>query len=84
MGKPDIAIIITETRDIETQKGTEYQIEKWKCQLCGEDKSTLSIDGEWCHGDSQAAHFHRGKYVQGCSKCIIKRSPMNRKVEEVK
>lgn len=69
--KPDVAIIIKETRNIQTLKGTKYQVEKWSCQLCGQDKSTLYIDEEWCHGDTKAANFCRGKYLQGCGPCIM-------------
>ena len=55
-----------------TDKETEYLIEKWVCSLCEQEKSTCYIDGEWCHGDSQSAHFDSTGRVDGCSTCILK------------
>jgi len=60
-----------ELRNCETDNGTKYTIEKWTCPICGEQKSTLIIDDEWCHGDSQAAHFYNGEHKEGCSACIL-------------
>ena len=63
-----------EVRHNETEAGTKYQIEKWTCPECNQEKSTLIIDGEWCHGDSQGATFgpKLGQKWEGCVECLTK------------
>lgn len=55
-----------------TQHGTKYSIEEWICPICEEEKSTLYIDGEWCHGDSMCSYFSNVKSMHGCAQCILK------------
>lgn len=61
----------TEIRNNETRAGTKYQIEKWTCPHCHEQKSTLLIDDQWCHGDVLAASFYNGESCSGCVKCTM-------------
>lgn len=42
-------------QQMETRQGTPYEIWKWVCPQCKKPRSTLYIDGEWCHGDGQVA-----------------------------
>ena len=60
-----------EVLNCETGNGTKYSIKKWTCPICNEQKSTLFIDGEWCHGDLQAAYFYNEEHAEGCSTCIL-------------
>lgn len=64
----------TEVRNDQTQAGTAYTIEKWTCPVCKGQKSSLYIDGEWCHGDSQSLSITGGKGVtfEGCFDCLAK------------
>ena len=60
------------TEDYITDRGTQYSIEKWVCPICNQEKSTLVIDGEWCHGDSEGSSHSMGKSIEVCAKCILK------------
>ncbi len=64
-------IVTIEIRNYETRKGTAYTVERWLCPICNKEKSTLYIDGEWCHGDSRASHHHNGQNDYGCADCIL-------------
>lgn len=59
-----------ETWNNETDLGTKYQVIKWTCPHCHEQKSMLTIDDQWCHGDIEAAYFYNGKSFAGCAKCM--------------
>jgi len=54
-----------------TDKGTEYTVEKWTCDLCKKPKSTLYIDDEWCHGDGHACSSKDGRFISGCTDCVL-------------
>lgn len=41
----------TEKKQLETRKGTHYEIWKWVCPQCKKERSTLFIDDEICHGE---------------------------------
>jgi len=59
-------------REMETEKGTLYQIEKWICPICKQGKSTLYIDDEWCHGDSYGSRYGGGlEPLEGCTECLM-------------
>jgi len=55
----------------ETRKGTKYTVNEWKCPICNKEKSTLFIDDEWCHGDSEASYHFGSEHKKGCIDCII-------------
>lgn len=65
------------TRQSETAHGTPYEIWKWTCPKCSQERSTLYIDDEWCHGDTQCTTFgpektKDGKWVthSACGHCV--------------
>ena len=64
-------IICSTTERHKTDVGTDYEIEKWICPICIEEKSTLIIDDEVCHGDAKAATNRSGEHVEGCIDCIM-------------
>lgn len=63
----------TEKQQRETRQGTPYEIWKWVCPQCNKERSTLYLDGEWCHGDGQVASSSPGLESPGwrerCSEC---------------
>lgn len=58
---------LTEMR--ETRRGTQYEVLKWTCPSCDTKRSTLYIDGEWCHGDSYHIAFVNGGRSECCGVC---------------
>ncbi len=62
----------------ETNRGTPYQIVRWTCPECKQSKSHIEIDGEWCHGDSEAASFGAGGNWEGCLTCAVAREKRKR------
>ncbi len=60
-------IKIIEKRKMETRHGTPYEVWEWICPECNEIRSTLYIDGEWCHGDGKVASNPNWK--ERCVKC---------------
>jgi hypothetical protein len=55
----------------ETDRGTEYRVNKWTCPGCGKACSNIDIDDEWCHGDSLCISFHNGVRSIRCSACWL-------------
>lgn len=76
----------TSKREMETRHGTPYEIWEWVCPQCQKKRSTLYIDGEWCHGDVQVARSEAGsnewKYM--CGECCAGEndSPVGAKRDE--
>ena len=55
----------------ETRRGTQYEIAEWTCPKCNKPRSTLYIDGEWCHGESYHMAFGKGQSepAEQCGTC---------------
>jgi len=63
---------IGETQIRETWKGTKYEVSEWTCPICKENKSTLYIDSEICHGDGWGWSRVNGVEREGCTACLLK------------
>lgn len=61
----------------ETEKGTQYQVAKWKCPNCGKSCSTLYLDGLWCHGDSMTVRYSGHERDVLCGSCWMDDGHMN-------
>ena len=53
----------------ETRRGTLYEICEWTCPKCAKPRSTLYIDGEWCHGESYHIAFGKGRGGDPAEQC---------------
>lgn len=56
-------------RLLETRSGTKYEVWKWTCPACKQERSTLYIDGEWCHGHGQTASSNKNGWYERCDEC---------------
>ena len=53
----------------ETRRGTQYEICEWTCPKCAKPRSTIYIDGEWCHGESYHIAFGKGRGGDPAEQC---------------
>jgi hypothetical protein len=53
----------------ETRRGTQYEVCEWTCPKCRKPRSTLYIDGEWCHGESYHIAFGQGPNGEPAEQC---------------
>lgn len=71
-----------ELSERQTDRGTPYSIERWTCPNCGKACSSLTLDDEWCHGDSLSISFGPEKDADGtwtrhhkCNACWLAAPP---------
>jgi hypothetical protein len=61
-----------ETWRRQTGAGTKYEVAKWTCPKCRQQRSTLYIDDEWCHGESFGISYVDGVRSERCGTCARK------------